>query len=206
MTDLDVRPLTPATWDALAALFAEGGDPKWCWCAFWRKRGMSWANTTAAKNRADLQQLAEAGEAAGGIPPGLVALRGDRAVGWVSLGPRESYERLEHSRVLARLDDKPVWSIVCFVVSKSERGKGVARALLDAAMDYARDHEATLLEAYPVDTSSGRIPSASVYTGTVSMFAGAGFEVAATRQANATTRPRQIVRRRIRARRAPART
>ena len=50
--------------------------------------------------------------------PGLVAYDGETAVGWVSVGPREDYERLAHSRVLAPVDDTPVWSIVCFVVGR----------------------------------------------------------------------------------------
>ena len=31
-TAIDVLPLTPARFADLAALFEEGGDPKWCWC------------------------------------------------------------------------------------------------------------------------------------------------------------------------------
>ena len=66
-------------------------------------------------------------------PPGLVAFDGERAVGWVSLGPRTDFERIVRSRVIPTIDDRPVWSIVCFAVSSSARGQGVARALLDAA-------------------------------------------------------------------------
>ena len=77
-------------------------------------------------------------------------------VGWVSVGPRGDYERLAHSRVLAPVDDKPVWSIVCFVVGRQARGQGVATALLDAAIDYARDHGATTLEAYPIELDRRR--------------------------------------------------
>ena len=29
---MEVRPLTPDCVADLAALFEEGGDPKWCWC------------------------------------------------------------------------------------------------------------------------------------------------------------------------------
>ena len=58
-----------------------------------------------------------------GPPPGLVGYRDGRAVGWVSLAPRPAYDRLTHAKVLAPVDDKPVWSIVCFVVSRSARGR-----------------------------------------------------------------------------------
>lgn len=187
---LEIHPLTGETWDALAALFGEGGDPKWCWCAFFRKRGKAWGSATTAENRALLRRLADRDD----LAPGLVALEHGRAVGWVSLGPREDYERLEYSRVLARLDDRPVWSIVCFVVSRRERGKGVARALLEAALHYARQHGATTIEAYPIETDGRRLPSASAYTGTVGMFERAGFRRVATRQANPATRPRPIYR------------
>ncbi len=190
-------PLTEARLPDLAALFAEGGDPKRCWCAFWRVRGSGWQDWTTAKNREVLEGLAGRDPA-----PGLVAYAEGRAVGWVSVGPREDYERLEHSRVLARVDDKPVWSIVCFVVSKTVRGRGVARELLAAAVDYARDHGATLVEAYPVDTARGRVPAASAYTGALSMFEGARFRVVERRQWNAATPVRPIVRRAIRRRAA----
>ncbi len=76
--------------------------------------------------------------------------------------------------MLAPVDARPVWSIVCFVVGRAARGQGVATALLAAAVAYARDHGATMLEAYPVDTGGGRVPSANVYHGTLSMFERAG--------------------------------
>jgi GNAT superfamily N-acetyltransferase len=195
--ELKIHPLTPRRMADLARLFGQGGDPKWCWCAFNRVRGMTWANSTPESNR---QVLADAVRttAREHRAPGLVAYRGDEAVGWVSLGPRDDYDRIQHSKVLAPLDDKPVWSIVCFVVGKSARGQGVAHALLDAAIAYARQHGATLLEAYPAETDGKRIPSASAYRGTVSMFERAGFEVVARRQFNKTTPVRPIVRRRVR--------
>jgi len=132
----------------------------------------------------------------------LVAYDGAEAVGWISIGPRDDYERLAHSTVLMPIDDKPVWSIVCFVVGRRARGRGVARALLDAGVDYARDHGARMLEAYPVDVPDGeRIPSANVFRGTLTMFERAGFKVVARRQGPGAERPRPIVRRAIRRRR-----
>jgi len=189
VTDLTIVPLTPDRLPDLATLFEQGGDPKWCWCAWYRVPNRNWTNATPPENRALLEELATGVQA-----PGLVAYRGELVVGWVSLGPREDFERLAHSRILAPVDDHPVWSIVCFVVGKRERGQGIARALLAAAIDHARANGATTLEAYPVDTGDGRLPAATVYKGTVSMFERAGFTVVARRQASATAAPRPIVR------------
>jgi GNAT superfamily N-acetyltransferase len=189
VTDLTIVPLTAERLPGVATLFDQGGDPKWCWCAWYRVANRNWTNATPPQNRALLADLAS-----GDTAPGLVAYRADQVVGWVSLGPREDYERLAHSRILAPVDDRLVWSIVCFVVGKRERGQGIARALLAAAIEHARANGATTLEAYPVDTGEGRLPSASVYKGTVSMFERAGFAVVASRQANASAAPRPIVR------------
>lgn len=193
---LEIVPLTPARLPGLAGLFGEGGDAKRCWCAFWRVRS-GWQDWTASKNRTVLEGLAGRDPA-----PGLVAFADARAVGWVSVGPREDFERLERSKVLPRVDDRPVWSVVCFVVSKTMRGRGVATALLDATMDYARDHGATLVEAYPVDPSRGRVPPAAAFTGPMAMFERAGFAPVDRPQWNAPTPPRPIVRRAIRRRRS----
>jgi GNAT superfamily N-acetyltransferase len=184
-----VEPLTPDRFADLAALFEEGGDPKWCWCTFFRFRGRDWSNSTADGNRAELEALTKRD-----LAPGLVAYRGDRAIGWVSLAPRVDYGRLASSKILAPLDDTPVWSIVCFVVSRRARGQGVATALLDAAIDYAKARGSTTLEAYPVDTTDGRVPAANAFHGTLSMFERAGFNVVERRQWNATTPVRPIVR------------
>ncbi len=196
--DVEFHPLSRARLPDLAALFDEGGDPKTCQCAFWRVAGSGsgFQGWTKAKNQAVIASLAGRDPA-----PGLVAYRDGRAVGWVSVGPREDYARLERSKVLARIDDKPVWSIVCFVVARPLRGQGIARALLDAAVEYARDHGATLLEAYPVDSSRGRVPAASAFTGPLAMFEHAGFQVVERRKGNAATPVRPIVRRAIRRRR-----
>ena len=196
-TDLKIHALTAARLPDLASLFEQGGDPKWCWCAFYRVRGLTWANSSPADNREVLEKAVRT-DARQGHAPGLVAYRDGEAVGWVSLSPREEYERLEHSKVLARIDDKPVWSIVCFVVGRKARGKGVASALLDAAIDYAREHGARLLEAYPVDTSGGRVPAAEAFKGTLGMFERTGFRVAELRQANEASPVRPIVRRALR--------
>jgi len=194
---LEILPLTKERLPDLAALFGQGGDPKWCWCAYYRLRGMDFSAATAASNREVLERAVEA-TTAEDRAPGLIAYRDGEPVGWVSVGPRDDYERLRHSKVLGPLDDRPVWSIVCFVVARRARKRGIANALLDAAAAYAREHGATLLEAYPVDTGGGRVSAATAYKGTLAMFKRAGFEVAARRQANRASPLRPIVRRSVR--------
>ena len=189
--DLTIQPLTSETWLALSALFEEGGDPAWCWCQFWRSSGFNGSRAEQVEvNRARLRE-----QAAGPLAPGLVALADDgTAVGWVSLGPREDFERLERSRVRPRLDDVAVWSIVCFVVSKRARRQGVGSRLLDAAIAYAREHGAPALEAYPVDTSAGKPTGPTLYSGTLSTFQRAGFQVVRRVESPQATVIRSIVR------------
>ena len=196
MTDaLEILPLTRERLPHLAGLLGQGGDPKWCWCASFRIRGVEFHNSTATTNRRVLERAVDELE---GRAPGLIAYRDGEAIGWVSLGPRDDYERLQRSKILTPIDAKPVWSIVCFVVGRKSRGQGVAAALLDAAVDYARQHGATLLEGYPVETDGARIPSANVYKGTLAMFERAGFKVVERRKWKRTTPERPIVRRTVR--------
>ena len=187
-SEVTVKPLTRARFDDLASLFMQGGDPKWCWCMYYRTRGADWSSDPR-DNRESLRALAGRRTA-----PGLVAYRDGRAVGWVGLAPRQEYERLESSKVLARVDDAPVWSIVCFVVSAKSRGQGVARALLRGAIAYAKDRGATMLESYPVSATRGRIRAADAYHGSQSMFESEGFKLIEVRQWNKASPPRPIMR------------
>jgi GNAT superfamily N-acetyltransferase len=191
MSLVEILPSSPDLWPAIADLFAAGGDPKTCWCQFWRKSGSSWTHATPDDLRADLRGLIGRDPA-----PGLVALRDGVAVGWVGLGPREEFPRLARSRTIPQLPGDGVWVVNCFVVAKAARRSGVARALLDAAVEYARAHGATILEGYPVDTGGARMSSSAAYTGTTGMFRRAGFEVASpTTSEPAPDRPRVVVRR-----------
>jgi len=197
--ELEILPLTEKRLPDLAALFGQGADPKWCWCASFRVRSLDFTKADPAENRRVLER-AVGTTAAAGRAPGLVAYRGGEAVGWVSVGPRDDYERLQHSRVLAPVDDRPTWSIVCFVVGRRARRQGVAEALLDAAVRYAAEHGARLIEGYPVDTGGARIASANAYMGTLGMYQRAGFREVERRRANRASVERAIVRRRLGAR------
>lgn len=178
---LTVLPLTPARWPDLEAVFGARGCSiaRMCWCMHYRRSGahVPPAGTTQARdNRSQLKALVDAGR-----PPGLIGYRGRVPVGWVSLGPREEYARLARSPVMKPVDDRPVWSVICFVVPAQFRGQGVARALLDGAIAYAKERGAVLLEAYPVDRP-GRSSDENLWFGNKSMFDKAGFTEVARRK------------------------
>ncbi|TAL13026.1 MAG: GNAT family N-acetyltransferase [Chloroflexota bacterium] len=190
-----IEPLTAETWETFRAGFSRVPTFNWCWCQYWRLRSKDFAAERVPELRARLQTLADQDPA-----PGLVALDGDgpgaQAVGWVSLGPRTDFERIVRSRVIPTIDDRPVWSIVCFAVTRSARGTGIGSALLSAAIDYAAAHGATTLEAYPVLPVDGTFNPDAAFTGTLPMFERAGFVVVADRASDpSATFQRVVVRR-----------
>lgn len=205
---LAIHPLTAERWQDLEALFAGKGCSvaRHCWCMYYRRSGASvlGGKERARINRADLRALVDSGE-----PPGLIGYRGATPVGWVSLGPRADFKKLERSPVMKPVDDQPVWSIVCFVIPAEFRGQGVAHALLRGAIAHARRRGVRLLEAYPVD-QRGRRGDETLWFGTRSMYDRAGFEVVARRKPTRpvmrlSLRPQAAPRARNRARRASPR-
>ena len=113
MDDMDFFPLTPQRWDDLAALFGPSGAYGGCWCMFWRETRQEFSLNCRNKgegNREALHALVDSG-----VVPGILGYRGGVPLVWCSIAPREDFPALERSRNLKRLDDQPVWSIVCFL-------------------------------------------------------------------------------------------
>jgi len=178
-----------ARWPDLVDLFTRPGGSivRGCWCMYYRKPGASATSAAGHKNKRALKALVDRD-----VVPGLLAYKDGRPVGWISLGPREDYERLQRSQVMRPVDDKPVWSIVCFFVDRRERGKGVSRALLRGAIAYARSQGARLLESYPIDKKT-RSHDDFMWFGAKHMYEREGFREVARRR---PTRP--VMRRRLR--------
>jgi GNAT superfamily N-acetyltransferase len=138
---------------------------------WWRLPRAQFEKQKGAGNRRALKRLVSAGKA-----PGLLAYAGSEPVGWVALAPRADYPALDRSRVLARVDEKPVWSAPCFFIAKEFRGKGVSVQLLRAAAKFARQRGARILEGYPVVAKKGRMPDVFAWTGLPGTFECAGFD------------------------------
>jgi GNAT superfamily N-acetyltransferase len=179
---LEIHPLTRDRWDDLVTLFDRPGDPKGCWCMFWRVRGRDFEQLWGKGAKSAFREVVDEGP-----PPGLLAYRDGAPVGWCAVAPREAYPRVLRSRVLRPTDSDPAcWAVVCFYVLKQERRGGVAAALLEAAVAFAADHGAASVEGYPKDTDGARKGANEMFVGSLSMFQEAGFEEAAR---NSPTRP-----------------
>ena len=181
MGGITVLPATQERWGDLEGLFGVKGAYGGCWCMYWRLPRKAYDAGKGEPHRQSLRALVDEGRV-----PGLLAYAEGQAVGWVSLGPREEFPTLERSRVLKRVDDQPVWAIVCFYVARHKRRQGVMRALIAGAVDYAAQQGAQIVEAYPVEPASGAYPDVYAYTGLAKTYRALGFEEAAR---HSPTRP-----------------
>lgn len=174
------RPVTADNRGDFEKLFGKNGACGGCWCMFWRLARAEFSGQKGEGNRQAMKKLIESGET-----PGILAYLGDEPVGWCSVAPREKFPALERSRVSARIDDQPVWSITCFFIHKNYRRKGLSLALLRASVEYVRQRGGKIVEGYPVEPKKPQ-PGAFVWTGLASAFRQAGFQECARRS---ETRP-----------------
>jgi GNAT superfamily N-acetyltransferase len=187
VTAFEVRPVTRERWSDLEELFRQP-VVRTCFCMFFRKAGAG--TGVGRENRRTMKSLVDRGTV-----PGLIGYEDGIPVAWVSLGPREEYPKLRRSPVKKPVDDRPVWSIVCFFVDRDARGRGLSERMLRAAVDYARSRGARLVEAYPVDRDKRSHPDV-MFSGGKSMYDRAGFREVARRKPD-----RPVVRKALRPRR-----
>jgi GNAT superfamily N-acetyltransferase len=185
-----IAPLGPDRWGDLENLLDRPGPHHGCWCMWWRIPHREFGATSGEQHERQMRKIVR-----DGARPGLLGYLDGEPVAWVSLGPRTDFAALEASRLFRRVDDKPVWSVVCFVVRRDQRRQGWMRRLLRAAADYAAQHGATLLEGYPVECGERRLTGDSGYTGIASTFRAEGFREVARPKAD-----RPMMRRRLRRR------
>jgi GNAT superfamily N-acetyltransferase len=182
---LSIVSLTPARWRDFEELFGPRGACGGCWCMTPRLSRRDYEARKGEPNRRAMRRLVERGP-----PPGLLAYRDGAAVGWIAVAPRAEYRSLAGSRVLAPVDDAPVWSIVCLFLRKDARRQGLSARLIRAAADFAFAHGARIVEGYPQEPRDDAMPDVFAWTGIASAFEKAGFREVVRRS---PTRP--IVRR-----------
>ncbi len=172
---IEVKPLTKERWQDAIALFSAHGGYAGCWCMFWRLDRGDFKKLRGEGTKEILKQMAEKKQ-----EPGLITYVDGKPAGWCSIGPRENYVALENSRILKRVDDKPVWSIVCFFVDKPARKQGLMTEMLRGAVSHAKKHGAKFVEGYPIDMQTEKLVGQKLnsyagYMGIASAFRKVGF-------------------------------
>ena len=132
---------------------------------WWRLTRSEFMQQRGEGNKKALKNIVVSGE----IPGILVYVEG-QPVGWCAVAPRRAFPKLERSRILKRVDEKPVWSVVCFFIAKEFRRKGISVRLLKAAVDYVRKKGGRIVEGYPVEPKKEWTPDPFAYTGLASAF------------------------------------
>jgi GNAT superfamily N-acetyltransferase len=165
-SEFQFHPVTPERLPDLARFSTEHGKFRYCSCMRWRMTSTEFRRSTKEDRVAALAGLVQQG-----TPIGVLASAERKPIAWCSIAPRESYRALERYRALPRIDDLPVWSVVCFSVDRRFRRRGLTQGLLRAAVHYARSQGAHIIEGYPVK------PGARSYTymGSPETFRRAGF-------------------------------
>jgi GNAT superfamily N-acetyltransferase len=185
---VDVVPASPDRWDDVVTML--GGElDKGCWCQAWR--GRDEVAKQAGETRPEtLRRQIETGAA----PLGFLAYIDGEVVGWAGVSVRGRTPRLDKSRTIPKVDDKPVWVIGCFLIRVGYRRRGVATALLSAIVAAARSAGVPGVEAYPIDPLGRRANANFAFVGLATMFDRAGFRRVLTTDAHSDHLPRLLVR------------
>ncbi len=173
---VEYKELKPSMWKDVEKLFGPNGACAGCWCIWWRlpKGGKVWNETRGPKAKKMLQNLVKKGKAGA-----ILAYADGAPVGWLALGPRTDFPKLETAKAYKVDDVEKAWSFPCFFIASRFRGQGIGRGLLSAAIKAAKKQKAKILEGYPVPlTKNGKkLPAAWSYTGPLKLFEEFGFRI-----------------------------
>jgi GNAT superfamily N-acetyltransferase len=177
---LAVEPAEARHGDALCALFERTSTP--CHCQYWHFEGDKNGWLDRLFNAPEQNRTAFRDDLAQPEPKGLVALHDGQAIGWLKLTPAARVQKLYDQRIYKGLsvlqrERDGVLTVGCLLVDEAHRRRGVAKALVQGAVAYARTlgTSARAIEAFPRRTE--RMEPAELWTGAPSLFLDAGFVV-----------------------------
>ncbi|MPV36425.1 GNAT family N-acetyltransferase [Georgenia subflava] len=175
-----IVPANEARWEDLQTVFGTRGTARVCQCQRYKLRpGESFASSPAEERALRLRGQTDAGHPEATTTSGLVAYVGDEPVGWCACEPRPAYAGLVRTfRVpwQGRTEDRGdagVWAVTCVFVRAGFRRRGLSRALVRSAVDFARERGARAIEGYPMTTTNAI--EEELHVGTRATFAAAGF-------------------------------
>jgi GNAT superfamily N-acetyltransferase len=180
---ITVEPLAPARRKDYLRFFdhargpAFSDNPGWarCYCHFHHVAPvLDWAALDGEANRVAVDARIACGEM-----EGYLAYRGGELVGWLNAQPRN---RLRHcdarigiAPVTVAVPEHEAAAIVCFVVPPRERRRGIARALLAAALAHLARRGIRIVDAYPRNLDAPDAAARDHYRGPRALFVEHGF-------------------------------
>lgn len=175
-----VVPANEVDWDDLRRVFGTRGPASRCQCQRYKlNRRESFASFPVEERADRLRRQTGCDDPGPGTTSGLVAYLDGEPVGWCAVEPRTAYQGLVRNNRVPWSDrsedksDESVWAVTCCCVRPGFRRRGVSRALIRAAVDFAREHGARALEGYAT-TTTGVIPE-ELHVGIHGTFEAAGF-------------------------------
>lgn len=189
---VEIHPVTLDRWPDLVTLFETSPVMSSCWCMSPRTRASRFSRFGSEARRRNREAMH--GLITAGTVPGLLAYADGRPAGWISVGPRQEFARLQHAPAFRPVDDLPVWSIVCFYTAPAYRRQGITRALIRAAVRHAADHGAAAVEAYPLAAWGEKVAPSDAYPGTAGTFRDLGFDEVRVATSRSRGQPRLIMR------------
>lgn len=192
MATITTERATSDRWDDVQHALTGGGDGASCQCIWPMLSNKDW-NATTTPERTEMFRA----EIDAGPPPGIIAYVDGEAAGWIRIGPRPKQARIPRTRMIAAstsepFDDESVWAVTCFVVRREHRGIGLNGTLLDAAVEFAGESGARVIEGYPVDTGGASQRANDLFHGTLRTFLAAGFEITSEMRPGRTLVAREL--------------
>ena len=176
---LEIRHANEASCGDLQLIFGTRGQAARCQCQRYKLRPReTFAAQPVEERVARLQDQTGCGDPLAAATSGLVAYRGGEPVGWCAVEARPHLPGLRHSQVPwqgrdENREDSTIWAITCVFARAHFRRQGISKALIEAAVEFARSGGAAAVEAYPMTTRAAI--SEELHVGTLDSYLGAGF-------------------------------
>lgn len=179
----EIKKLTPELADDYiyffeTSAFCDGSEFTGCYCTWYNWSNddeLQYSQSSEEEKRNFKKKLSRSWILQGKMN-GFLAYKEGVPIGWCNADDKQNYSRLSdvmnNETWTDSNDEDKILSIVCFIVSPSMRGKGVATSLLKEVCSYAEKNHYQYIEAYP---SEGKFTTTN-YHGQYSTYEKLGFQ------------------------------
>lgn len=165
-----IATLDASTWESFAELVERNnGVYGGCWCIGYHPEcGQRGLDHRAAKQERVISGRAHAA---------LVLDEGGLAQGWAQWGEPDELSGIKHKRAYDKQPPAaPDWRITCVFVDKRHRGRGIARAAVEGAIEQIAERGGGVVEAISEVTAGRTAHGRFLFSATVELLEDLGFE------------------------------